>query len=154
MEKIKLSMKGQKLIELYEKMAIEGYERIDGTYINKKDNQSSSFSSFELRRFKDLLLPYFRKYHIKSLLDYGSGGSNWESEGFDKKNSNSAKEFFLLEKVFLYEPALKTDQRKEADCRRVESRLLPNQRKEAPRHGQRRAVRGRRSGHRARRVGY
>ena len=116
MEKIELSKKGKELIKFYERMSTEGYERRDGNYINKKDNQSSSFSSFELRRFREILLPYFKKYNIKSILDYGCGGSNWELEGFDIKSTKSAKEFFLLEKVFLYEPALKIDQRKKADC--------------------------------------
>tara|TARA_Y100001968_G_scaffold322175_1_gene357797 strand:- start:663 stop:1475 length:813 start_codon:yes stop_codon:yes gene_type:complete len=116
MERIELSLKGQKLIEIYEQMALKGYQRSDGKFINKKDNQLSSFSSFQLRRFQNILLPYFKKFQIKSVLDYGCGGSNWELEGFDFKSPKSAKEFFLLEKIFLYEPALKIDQRKKADC--------------------------------------
>ena len=116
MEKIELSSKGKALIKLYEKMSTEGYERSDGVLVNKRDGQSSSFSNFELRRFKELLLPYFKKYNIKSILDYGCGGSNWELEGFDMKSTKSAKEFFSLEEICYYEPALKIDQRKIADC--------------------------------------
>ena len=116
MEKMELSSKGEKLIELYEEMSTQGYARRDGNYINKIDNQSSSFSNFELRRFKEVLLPYFNKYNIKSILDYGCGGSNWELESFDIKSTKSAKEYFSLEQISYYEPALKIDQRKIADC--------------------------------------
>tara|TARA_B100000214_G_C23855258_1_gene575356 strand:- start:59 stop:871 length:813 start_codon:yes stop_codon:yes gene_type:complete len=116
MEKIELSIKGKKLLELYEKMALDGYKTVEGKFINKKDNSSSTFANFELRRFRDILIPYFKKLKIKSVLDYGCGGSNWELEDFDIKSTKSAKEFFLLEKVFLYEPALKIDQRNKADC--------------------------------------
>ena len=116
MEDLELSLKGQQLIGLYEEMATEGYQREDDLYVKKQSNKSSSFATFELRKFQDLLLPFFKKYQINSVLDYGCGGSNWELEGFDMKSTKSAKDFFSLEKVFLYEPSLKIDQRNKADC--------------------------------------
>ena len=59
MDQLELSIKGRKLIKLYEEMAIDGYKRKDGSFIDKKDNKSSAFSDFEIRRFQELLLPYF-----------------------------------------------------------------------------------------------
>ena len=116
MEQIELSIKGIRLIEFYNQMSTEGYARSDGKNIKKTNDQSSSFSSFELRRYREVLLPYFKKYNIKSILDYGCGGSNWELESFDIKSTKSAKEYFSLEQISYYEPALKLDQRKMADC--------------------------------------
>ena len=34
----------------------------------------------------------FNKHSIKSLLDYGSGGSKWEADGFDEITNESAKD--------------------------------------------------------------
>ena len=61
-------------------------------------------------------MPYFKRLKIKSVLDYGCGGSDWDLEGFDQESTKSAKNFFSLEQVSYYEPALKIDQRKMADC--------------------------------------
>tara|TARA_Y100001968_G_C19328136_1_gene702846 strand:- start:164 stop:976 length:813 start_codon:yes stop_codon:yes gene_type:complete len=116
MEKIELSIKGKKLIEFYKEMSTEGFARSDGNYKKKSNDQSSSFSSSELIKFQKILLPYFKKYNIKSILDYGCGGFNWELESFDIESTKSAKEYFSLEQISYYEPALKLDQRKMADC--------------------------------------
>jgi len=116
MEELELSLKGQELIGFYKKMALDGYHQKDGSYMNRQDAQPSSFANFEIRGFKEALLPYFKKYNIKSVLDYGCGGSDWDLEGFDQESTKSAKNFFSLEQVSYYEPALKIDQRKMADC--------------------------------------
>ena len=110
MENLKLSLNGQQLIELYRKMAVEGFNRTDGKY------ESEAYNKFQLIKFKDLILPYFEKYSIKTVLDYGSGGSDWEKAGFDQNNNDSAKDFFSLETISIYEPARGIDQRKKSDC--------------------------------------
>ena len=110
MKKFKLSSNGQKLIHLYEAMANEGYNRTDGVFVE------TAFSDFELKKFRKLILLYFTEHEIKSVLDYGGGGSDWGKEGFDQESNKSAIDFFFLDKVATYEPARNIDQRQKLDC--------------------------------------
>lgn len=110
MESLNLSEKGQKLIELYDSMAVEGYDRADGTRI------SDAYNDFELRKFRNLILPHFKEHEVKSVLDYGCGGSDWEALCFDDETAASAKDFFNLDAVSYYEPARGIDQRQKVDC--------------------------------------
>ena len=96
-KRLSLSKKGEELIEHYKDMVNHGYQRRDGVYV--KD----TYDSFELKRFKELIQPQFKYWNIKSVLDYGGGGSNWDKSGFS--GEQSAKDFFNLEKVISYEPA-------------------------------------------------
>ena len=66
MEKFKLSLNGQKLIHLYETMATEGYNRSDGSFVE------NAYDDFELKKFRNLVLPHFKEHTIRSVLDYGS----------------------------------------------------------------------------------
>jgi hypothetical protein len=110
MEKMQLSSTGQKLINLYETMAKQGYDRTDGVFVQ------NAFDDFELRKFRTLVLPHFKKHKIKSVLDYGSGGSDWEKKDFDQESSQSAKDFFSMDNIAIYEPARGIDQRKKSEC--------------------------------------
>ena len=110
MKILKLSKKGQRLVKLYEIMANEGLKRIDGQLIQKPYNE------FQLSKFRKLILTDFQTYDIKTVLDYGSGGSDWEERGFDPKSGKSAKDYFSLDKIFKYEPARNIDQRIESEC--------------------------------------
>lgn len=110
MEKFKLSLNGQKLIHLYETMAAEGYDRSDGSFVE------NAYDDFELKKFRNLVLPHFKEHTIRSVLDYGSGGSDWEKEDFDQESSQSAKDFFSVDTVASYEPARSIDQRKKSEC--------------------------------------
>jgi hypothetical protein len=104
------SKKGQELIQLYEKMAREGYERTDRT---KVDN---AFSDFELRAYRPNIRSIFNEYAISTVLDYGCGGSDWRYKGFDDETGQSAMEYFKLRNVYRYEPARSVDERQTADC--------------------------------------
>ena len=110
MSELKLSKQGQKLIKLYEQMAEEGYKRNDG--IDVKD----AFSDFELRKFRDLCKEKISQKKIKSLLDYGGGGSNWDEPGFEPKTGESAKKFFNIQKVTTFEPARNLLNKEKSDC--------------------------------------
>lgn len=110
MGSLNLSEKGEKLIELYDSMVAEGYDRADGTNIN------DVYNDFELRKFRNIVLPYFKEHEIKSVLDYGCGGSDWEMLSFDEGTGKSAKDFFNLDAVSYYEPARGLDQRQKVDC--------------------------------------
>jgi len=101
---IEFSNKGLELIELYKQMAEKGYERSDG------DHVENAFSDFELRHYRAQLKSMISFFEIKSVLDYGSGGSNWELAGFHD-DGQSAKEFFELETVKKYDPARGLDER-------------------------------------------
>jgi hypothetical protein len=54
--------------------------------------------------------------NIKTLLDYGGGGSNWEKPNFDNKSGQSAKEFFKLSSVNTFEPAREKNNKLKSDC--------------------------------------
>ena len=107
---MKLSDKGKELIELYEKMAEQGYERTDHSRVEV------AFSDFELRPYRESLRACFREYSISSVLDYGCGGSDWKMKGFDDGSQLSAVEYFELDHAYRYEPARKIDERQPVDC--------------------------------------
>ena len=92
MSKLHLSKQGKELIKLYEKMAQDGYNRTDGKVIKK------AFSDFELRKFRNLCKEKISIEEIKTLLDYGGGGSNWDEPNFDPLTGKSAKEFLIYKK--------------------------------------------------------
>lgn len=110
MSGLSISNKGKKLIELYDTMAANGYDREDGTRIN------DVYNDFELRKFRNLVRPYFAKYEVTSLLDYGCGGSDWDTVNFDEETSATAKEFFGIDTVSYYEPARDIDERQKVEC--------------------------------------
>ena len=109
MTDLNLSAKGLALIDLYKKMAQEGYTRSDGEVVKV------AFSDFELRFYRNEIKPAFEHVGISSLLDYGAGGSDWVAKGFDESGL-SATEFFGLSKVSLYDPARAIDERIMSDC--------------------------------------
>jgi hypothetical protein len=104
------SKKGQELIKLYEHMVREGYERTDQTKVE------NAFSDFELRAYRPHIRSIFDEYAISSVLDYGCGGSDWRSKGFDDATGQSAMEYFKLNYAYRYEPARKLDERQPIDC--------------------------------------
>ena len=110
MFKLKLSKQGEKLIQLYEKMAKEGYSRTDGVEVKK------AFSDFELRKFRNLCKEKITKNSIKTVLDYGGGGSNWEEPNFEPLTGESAKKFFKIDEVNTFEPARNLMDKKTSDC--------------------------------------
>tara|TARA_Y100001935_G_C17224352_1_gene466975 strand:+ start:387 stop:1058 length:672 start_codon:yes stop_codon:yes gene_type:complete len=103
-----LSKKGQELIEHYKEMVKNGYKRKDGLEVK------NTYQSFELKNFKEVILPEFNKLKIRTLLDYGGGGSDWEKNDFH--NNQSATEYFNLEKVINFEPARMKNDLGESDC--------------------------------------
>jgi hypothetical protein len=107
-KKFLLSKKGQELILHYKNMVENGYKRTDGSYIK------NTYESFELKKFQKFILPQFNHFHIKSVLDYGSGGSNWDKNNFI--DGRSAKDFFNLDKVINYEPSRNLDDLQICDC--------------------------------------
>lgn len=104
------SQKGQQLIRLYEAMAHDGYDRADDVHV------SDAFSDFELRAYRQQVLPVLRHFDVRSLLDYGCGGSDWHAPGFDKDSGKSAADYFALERALRYEPARGIDERATVDC--------------------------------------
>ena len=92
-KRLSLSKKGEELIKHYKNMVDHGYQRTDGIYV--KD----TYESFELKKFKELIQPQFKYWKIKSVLDYGGGGSNWDRSDFS--GEQSAKDFFNLEHMTL-----------------------------------------------------
>ena len=110
MSEFKLSKQGQELIRLYEKMAQDGYKRTDGIKVEK------AFSDFELRKFRNLCKEKISNKQIKTILDYGGGGSNWDEPNFEPTTGETAKKFFDIEKVTTFEPARNLLEKKKSDC--------------------------------------
>lgn len=102
------SQKGQKLIDQYTLMAKSGYKTTDGTDI------TSAYNDMEIRRYREHVKPIFTSLNIETLLDYGCGGSDYERGDFF--DEISAKQYFGLKTVNLYEPSREIDQRKRSDA--------------------------------------
>lgn len=107
-----LSKQGKKLLEFYEQMASEGFDRTDG----KRVLPDCAYNSFQLRKFRNIAKDIFSSHNIKSVLDYGGGGSDWDAPGFDPISGFSAKDFFKLNKITKYEPARDLQKKIKSDC--------------------------------------
>ncbi len=110
MKNIKLSKKGNELIRLYQEMVVKGIQKTDGT-INE-----SAYNFFQLKKFRNMVKDELSNEAIKTVLDYGGGGSDWDAPNFDSKTNQSAKEFFQIQNVDKFEPARGLIEKKNADC--------------------------------------
>jgi len=95
-----LSKKGNELLEIYKNMVAE----------NEYEN-----NFFNIKFYKPLIKKEFDKFGINSLLDYGCGRVNYLNKNFTE-NHQSAKDYFNLSKINLYEPSIGIDERVESDC--------------------------------------
>ena len=107
---MELSHKGQKLINFYQEMAENGYDTRSGSRVE------TAYNTFELRKFRLVCRPLFQQAKIKSVLDYGGGGSDWSAPGFDQETGQSAQQYFDLEAAEVYEPARDLNNTSVADC--------------------------------------
>ena len=114
MDDIQLSAKGKELIEFYKQMA-NGYERYDLNGNITKVEKEQAYTLFNISMFKNILRPIFTQNKIKTVLDYGCGGSDWDKKGFADTNLN-AIEYFDLAKVCKYEPARGINEKQKVDC--------------------------------------
>ena len=108
-EKLSLSEKGGKLIAMYENMAIKGCEGVSESRLKV------TYEDFELKLMKKTVRDIFHRFKVRTVLDYGSGGCNWNNPKFDD-SGQSAVQYFQLEGVRHYEPARNIDQRGIVDC--------------------------------------
>jgi len=99
------SDKGKKLLAIHKEMAWEALRAESGC---------RSLYDWEIRAFRDPIRKMLKQYDVSTLLEYGCRGGNYELPGFD--GESSAKEFFELEDIYLYEPARYIDQRRKADA--------------------------------------
>ena len=90
-------------------MAVKKINRIDGQDI-------STYNDFQLRKFRSMLKDKISNEAIKTVLDYGGGGSDWNAPGFDHKTKQSALNFFQIQEVHTFEPARGLFEKKQADC--------------------------------------
>jgi len=112
MDDIKLSKKGNALIKLYQEMVAKGIDRVDGTRTEKE----KVYNAFQLRKFRHICKPQISNEKIKTVLDYGGGGSDWDAPGFEPETKQSAKQFFQIQRVHTFEPARGLIKKKKADC--------------------------------------
>lgn len=91
-------------------MVIEGYKRQDGSKVE------NTYSDFELQKFRTICKEHISHPSIKTVLDYGGGGSDWDEEGFEPSNGASAKQFFDVNTVTTFEPARNQMDKKHSDC--------------------------------------
>tara|TARA_B110000014_G_C20009628_1_gene523443 strand:- start:340 stop:957 length:618 start_codon:yes stop_codon:yes gene_type:complete len=100
MRKLILSPKGKKLINFYNQMVENNYEN----------------NLFNLKIYKEYIKDQINNFEIESVLDYGCGRVDWDSKNFDASKNISAKEYFNIQDVSLYEPSINVDSRKKSDC--------------------------------------
>ena len=110
MSNLKLSNQGNELIKLYEAMVVDGYNRADGIKVG------NTYNSFELQKFRDICKEHIANHSIKTVLDYGAGGSDWDAPNFEPTNGESAKQFFDVKKVTAFEPSRNQMKKIESDC--------------------------------------
>lgn len=110
MSNFTLSKQGNKLIKLYEKMVVEGYYRQDGSKVE------NTYNDFELKKFRLICKEHISDSSIKTVLDYGGGGSDWDAPDFEPSNGASAKQFFDVKKVITFEPARNQMEKQHSDC--------------------------------------
>jgi hypothetical protein len=99
------SDKGVQLFDIYKTMAREAY---------RKENVEPAFNDMEIRAFREPIRKVLRQFDISTLLDYGCGGSNYETPGFDA--DLTAREYFGLKEVYRFEPTREVDQRRQVDA--------------------------------------
>ena len=76
--KFKLSKKGQELIDMYKVMVSGGYMRKDG--VDMRD----AFADFESRFYRIPIKEQFNEFGVKTILDYGCGGSDWTAKNYQE----------------------------------------------------------------------
>ena len=91
-------------------MVNEGYERQDGSKVE------NTYNDFQLKKFRNVCKEHISHPSIKTVLDYGGGGSDWNAEGFEPSNGASAKQFFDVNTVTTFEPARNQMEKQESDC--------------------------------------
>lgn len=96
------SEKQLQLIQFYQQMAEHGVNR--GPCEDGAGDIPSSYSLMNIRLFKEAVKPLFEMMQVRSVLDYGSGLTNWEAPGFHEQQS--AMQYFELNSVNLYEPSI------------------------------------------------
>ena len=103
------SPKYQELIALYAKMAEEGYETRRGPRVE------NAYSDQEAAKFRLELKPLFEEHAIRSVLDYGGGGTDWRDKPVPE--GGSLADFLGIEEYRVFEPARAVDARgKKADA--------------------------------------
>ena len=90
------SKQSSALIAMYSDMTQRGYETVD------QQTVTSAFNDMEVRKFRDNVKAILRPFNIRSVLDCGCGGSDYEKAGFS--GEQSAKAFFQLDAVYRYGP--------------------------------------------------
>ena len=99
------STKYHELIGLYARMAEQGYETRKGPRVEK------AYSDQEAAKFRHELKPLFAEHGIKSVLDYGGGGTDWRDKQVPEGGSLTA--FLGIEDYRVFEPARAVDARGE-----------------------------------------
>ena len=97
---LKLSRKGNELIEMYKLMVDQGYDN----------------NLFNIKKFKEFIKKIIIENNIISVLDYGSGRSDWFDKNFDNKNNQSAAEYFRINQISQYEPTIINSKKHIAEC--------------------------------------
>ena len=95
-----LSKKGNKLINFYKEMVQKGYRN----------------DLFNLRNYREFIKENVFNREINSVLDYGAGKSDWTAKGFDNKSNQSAKEYFNIKEVNLFDPSIDIMNKTVSDC--------------------------------------
>ena len=109
-EKLQLSTKGIKLVQLYKEMVANGYKCKDGSIV------SETYNDFELSKFREICQKEISRDEIKTVLDYGGGGSDWDAPDFEPETGETAKQFFNLDHVCTFEPARNLMEKTKSDC--------------------------------------
>ncbi len=106
----KPSEKYNELIGLYARMAEEGYDRQRGDRVGPE----KAYGDQEAAKFRTELKPLFEGLGVRSVLDYGGGGTDWREKAVPE--GGSLADFVGIEAYRVFEPARAVDERDLADA--------------------------------------
>jgi hypothetical protein len=99
-----LSERSSRLIGYYKSMSEAGAQNPGG----------KKFDLMNIKKFRYVIRPLILAHRINSILDYGSGSCSWSASGFH--GSQSALDYFSVEKICEYEPSLSKNHLEASDC--------------------------------------
>jgi hypothetical protein len=104
------SPKYDELVALYAQMARDGYDRQRGGRIGPGE----AYGDQEAAKFRNELKTLFDQHGVRSVLDYGGGGTDWRSKQVPE--GGSLADYVGISDYMVFEPARTIDERNRADA--------------------------------------
>lgn len=101
--------KYNELISLYQQMAEQGYDRVDGKVTPAED----AFSQVQIVAYRKAVKEILGHFDCKTALDYGAGGGHWDQ--VEVPEGGTLKNYFGFDTINRFEPARGADGKVKSD---------------------------------------